>query len=364
MIRKLACLLVIGMLLPGIEAGAWGQDVEESEEGVPKEDISYDTVRMTWRATSDEIKCFTVAGTSGFMVVYWGDGDSLVWHSSSTSDVQVAHAYAEAGVYDVMLCGTTQLILLSDSVYVERIAGIEIPMVYVQGGTFFMGGTAEQGSYAENNEKPVHVVMLDGFYIGKFEVTQAQWEAVMGTTVSQQRDKAGGDLRGVGDAYPMYYVSWNEAVEFCEKLSEMTGKPYRLPTEAEWEYAARGGQQADGTVYAGSNTIGDVAWYGKNSGNKTHPVGAKQPNALGLYDMSGNVAEWCSDWYGSSYYSNSPSVNPQGPSSGSNRVYRGGNWYTGAGSSINLVYLRVSYRGGNSPDHRSGSLGFRVVCER
>ena len=214
----------------------------------------------------------------------------------------------------------------------------EIAMVYVEGGTFMMGATEEQGDDAWDSEKPVHSVTLDGFYIGKFEVTQAQWAAVMGTTVSQQRDTAaeyyGQDpsdwsLYGVGDNYPMYYVSWEEAQSFCEKLSAQTGKKYRLPTEAEWEYAARGGNNADGTKYAGSGNLDEVAWYRVNSDGEngnvygTHPVGTKRPNGLGIYDMSGNVWEWCQDWYGS--YGSSSAVNPQGPSSGSYRV-RGGCW--------------------------------------
>ena len=218
-----------------------------------------------------------------------------------------------------------------------------------------MGATSEQGDDADNDEKPVHEVTLDGFYIGKYEVTQAQWKAVMGTTIEQQRDKAAASkLYGVGDNSPMYYVSWNEAVQFCQKLSEMTGKKYRLPTEAEWEYAARGGQHADGTKYAGSNTIGDVAWYDGNSYGKTHPVGQKKANGLGIYDMSGNVGEWCSDWYSEDYYSRSSSVNPQGPLSGSYRVWRGGDLG-------NAVMNRVSFRSGIIPDYRGG-LGFRVAC--
>ena len=238
----------------------------------------------------------------------------------------------------------------------------EIAMVYVDGGTFSMGATSEQGSDAESDEKPVHAVTLNGFYIGAYEVTQVQWKAVMGTTIDQQREKAseywGGNvaLCGVGDNYPMYYVSWYDAVSFCEKLSQMTGKTYRLPTEAEWEYAARGGQQADGTKYAGSNTIGDVAWYGDYSDSGTHLVGQKKPNGLGLYDMSGNVYEWCSDRYDDN--SSLSAVNPPGASSGSYRVCRGGSWGNGA------QYCRVSYRGYSTPDCRNSNLGFRVVCER
>ncbi|MBD5390380.1 formylglycine-generating enzyme family protein, partial [bacterium] len=246
--------------------------------------------------------------------------------------------------------------------YEETAFGMSLRMVAVQGGTFMMGATEEQGDDATDAEMPVHAVTLDGFYIGKYEVTQAQWKAVMGKTIGSQTDKYQGILRGVGDSYPMYYVSWEEAVSFCEKLSEMTGRKYRLPTEAEWEYAARGGQQADGTKYAGSNTIGDVAIFGYNSNRgATFPVGIKQPNGLGLYDMSGNVWEWCSDWYYGCYnYRGSSAVNPQGPSSGSQRVVRGGSW------SNDAQYCRVSHRGSLTPRWSGASdrVGFRVVCER
>ncbi|MDE6439583.1 MAG: SUMF1/EgtB/PvdO family nonheme iron enzyme [Bacteroidales bacterium] len=244
--------------------------------------------------------------------------------------------------------------------YEETAFGMKLQMVAVEGGTFSMGATSEQGSDAYDFEKPVHSVTLDGFYIGAFEVTQAQWAAVMGTTIEQQREKAWGEyapLCGEGDKYPMYYVSWEEAQSFCEKLSQKTGKTYRLPTEAEWEYAARGGNKSDGTKYAGSNTIDDVAWFGYYD-ETTHPVGQKKPNGLGIYDMSGNVWEWCQDWWDSEYYSSSPSVNPQGPSSGSGRVVRGGSWFNGAQG------CRVSNRYICTPDYRSSNLGFRVVCER
>ncbi|MDE6440124.1 MAG: SUMF1/EgtB/PvdO family nonheme iron enzyme [Bacteroidales bacterium] len=261
----------------------------------------------------------------------------------------------------------------SEQDYEETAFGMKLQMVAVEGGTFSMGATAEQGDDAYDWEKPVHGVTLDGFYIGAYEVTQSQWVAVMESTVAQQRDKAaeywGEDpltvgLYGVGDNYPMYYVSWEEAQSFCEKLSQKTGKTYRLPTEAEWEYAARGGNEVDGTKYAGSNAISDVAWYYDNSyglGSShpdygTHPVGQKNPNALGLYDMSGNVWEWCQDWFGD--YSSSSAVNPQGPSGGSDRVNRGGSWYGHA------QYSRVSGRNNLTPGNRSFSLGFRIVCER
>ena len=234
---------------------------------------------------------------------------------------------------------------LEDTVYVVQEKG-EIEMVYVEGGTFRMGATYD--------EEPVHSVTLSDYYIGKYEVTQGLWKAVMGTGVEEQMEKAGeSDLYGVGDDYPMYYVSWDEAQEFVSKLSELTGKKYVLPTEAQWEYAARGGVKSRGYKYSGSNTIDDVAWYAGNSETAAHPVGTKLPNELGIYDMSGNVWEWCSDWY--SDYSDVSQTDPTGPSSGSGRVFRGGSWL------YNARNCRVSNRPDGDPDYRDNNLGFRVA---
>ena len=245
-------------------------------------------------------------------------------------------------------------------------------MVYVEGGTFQMGATPEQGDDAQDDEKPVHKVTLDSFYIGKYAVTQAQWQAVMGMTLAETQAKtphASAPLYGIGDDYPMYYVSWEDAQAFCAKLSERTGKTWRLPTEAEWEYAARGGKKADGTKYAGSNRLDDVAWYVNNSDDKMHPVGKKNPNGLGLYDMSGNVAEMCSDRYAPEYYAKSPSDNPENPLRKLSLlspeltvlgcVTRGGAWNSAPQD------CRVSKRD-HIPDGYCGSsnIGFRVVCER
>lgn len=244
---------------------------------------------------------------------------------------------------------------ISGQDFTETVSGVKFDMVYVKGGTFRMGATEEQGSDAFNDEKPVHSVTLSDYYIGKFEVTQGLWEKVMGTTIEQQRDKADKDrgLYGVGSDYPMYYVNWEEAQEFCTKLSQMTGKKYALPTEAQWEYAARGGAKSKGYKCSGSNAAGDVAWYYDNSDKETHPVGKKQANELGLYDMSGNVDEWCSDWF-SSYSSDSQS-DPTGPTNGSHRVLRGGTWNSYA------KFCRVSFRYHVYPDYCDDDCGLRVV---
>ena len=249
----------------------------------------------------------------------------------------------------------TQPALPSQSFVEDAGCGLNMKMVYVEGGTFQMGATSEQES-PDSDEKPVHSVTLDSYYIAECEVTQAQWQKIMGTTVYQQRDKKGSDnsMRGVGDNHPMYYVSWSEAQAFCNELSRITGKTYVLPTEAQWEYAARGGKHKEGTQYSGSYSVDAVAWYDGTSGNTTHPVKQKRANKLGLYDMSGNVYEWCSDWYGSC--SSSSQTNPTGPSSGSLRVLRGGSWDYAA------RYCRVSDRSNASPSSRNIRSGFRVVC--
>jgi formylglycine-generating enzyme required for sulfatase activity len=213
-------------------------------------------------------------------------------------------------------------------------------MVFVQGGSFMMGNN--DGS---DDEKPKHQVTLSDFYIGKFQVTQAQWKTIMGNNPSYF----------IGNDLPVEQVSWNDVQEFIKKLNEKTGHKYRLPTESEWEYAARGGQNARGYQYAGGDNIDEVAWYGFNSDNKTHPVGQKKANELGLYYLSGNVREWCADWYGSDYYKNSPKNNPTGPVNGSVRVLRGGSWNNYA------VLCRVSYRSVSTPDSRNNGVGFRLL---
>ena len=221
--------------------------------------------------------------------------------------------------------------------------GISIEMVKVEAGSFNMGATPEMQAPYEV-EKPVHrVTLTNNYYIGKYEVTQALWQAVMGSNPSHFK----------GDDLPVEQVSWNDCQDFISKLNAMTGKRFRLPSEAEWEYAARGGKKSRGYQYSGSNTLGDVAWYEGNSGSKTHAVGTKQPNELGIYDMTGNVYEWCQDWYGS--YSSSPQTNPIGAVSGSSRVDRGGSWF------FTAKHCRSSYRFNLTPGYRLNFLGLRLV---
>lgn len=210
-----------------------------------------------------------------------------------------------------------------------------------------MGATAEQGSDAYNSEKPTHSVTLSSYYMGETEVTQALWQAVMGSNPSNFK----------GNNLPVERVSWNDCQTFINKLNQLLagrlgGKRFALPTEAQWEYAARGGKKSKGYKYSGSNKINKVAWYDENSGRTTHAVGKKQANELGLYDMSGNVWEWCTDWYGS--YGSGAQTNPTGPATGSSRVGRGGSWDHFAG------YCRVSCRGNRFPDLTGSDLGLRL----
>ena len=223
--------------------------------------------------------------------------------------------------------------------------GVSFEMIAVEGGTFTMGVTSEQGSDAYDDEKPAHQVTLSSYYIGKTEVTQELWQAVMGSNPSKFS----------GTNLPVEKVSWEDCQSFVIKLNELTGKNFRLPTEAEWEYAARGGNKSNGFKFSGGNNIAEVAWYSENGNKISHPVATKAPNELGIYDMSGNVWEWCSDWYSSSYYTSSSQTNPTGPNSGSYRVYRGGSW------SGNDRYCRVSHRDSNYPSYRFNYVGLRLA---
>ena len=221
--------------------------------------------------------------------------------------------------------------------------GINIDMVHVKAGTFTMGATPEMEDPLDK-EKPTHIVTLtNDYYIGKYEVTQALWKAVMGSNPSEFK----------GENLPVEMISWDECQEFISKLNRITGKVFRLPSEAEWEYAARGGKKSMGYQYSGNNNLSDVAWYTNNSSSKTHAVGIKHPNELGIYDMSGNVSEWCQDWYGK--YSATSQTNPTGAMSGSDRVFRGGSWRSIA------WFFRLSFRFEVAPSYRNSNLGLRLV---
>ncbi|MDD6164843.1 MAG: formylglycine-generating enzyme family protein [Bacteroidales bacterium] len=276
---------------------------------------------------------------------------------------RIKRTYAERGEEDALrqielLCGSCNASICSEArawlreqknkkftkpVETFTVKGVEFKMIRVEGGTFSMGATSEQTNY-DNDEKPIHSVTLSDYYMGETEVTQELWVAVMGSNPSYFK---GNNQR------PVENVSWYDCQEFIEKLNSLTGKQFRLPTEAEWEYAARGGKHSRGYKYSGSNNADEVAWYNGNSGSKTHPVKTKNANELGLYDMSGNVYEWCNDWYGR--YQSYSQTNPTGPSEGEYRVLRGGSWSSLDGS------VRVSYRFNSTPGNRYGNYGLRLA---
>ena len=229
--------------------------------------------------------------------------------------------------------------------------GVKFIFETVECGTFMMGGTGEQaGSYSF--EKPAHLVTLSSYYIRQTEVTQGLWEAVMGSNPSNWK----------GDKLPVEQVSWNDCKTFISKLNTMLkdqlpdGMKFRLLTEAEWEFAARGSNKRMSYLYSGSNKIDEVVWYSENSNYKTHSVAKKKANELGLYDMSGNVFEWCQDWYGD--YSSEAQTNPTGPTSGSKRVYRGGGWNS------HTSFCRPAYRDCNTPSYTLNNLGLRLALGR
>lgn len=240
-------------------------------------------------------------------------------------------------IYDVLLNGFP----ITSTEY--TVNGVTFVMVNVEGGTFTMGANGGDAEASEN-EYPAHQVKVGSFAIGQTEVTQELWKAVMGYNYSGHE----GSLQ-----LPVEYVSWEMCNLFISKLNQMTGKNFRLPTEAEWEFAARGGNKSKNYLYAGSNNIDDVAWYDANSNEESHEVATKAPNELGLYDMSGNVWEWCIDWYGE--YSADSQTNPTGPESGAEKVMRGGSWY----SSSKKCRITKRFKAGSG--FGDDDIGFRLA---
>ena len=226
----------------------------------------------------------------------------------------------------------------------------ECKMVLVKGGEFVQGAKKSVGKVSKNGENPSHKVFLNSYYIGQTEVTQGLWKAVMGSEVTLW---GGWGKHGRGDEYPVYHVKWTDVQQFIAKLNALTGLQFRLPTEAEWEFAARSRCEGRYANYAGGRSLDKVAWYQRNGEGKTHPVAQKQPNALGLYDMSGNVWEWCSDWYAN--YNVEAQVNPQGPAAGKTKVVRGGSYSSAP------RYCSVLARDANVPGHMFDCLGFRLA---
>ncbi len=273
---------------------------------------------------------------------YLLDGDMRYISTSDVNDDGSVNAADITSVYEELLNGSSGS--GSGSIVVEyEVNGVKFNMVRVEGGTFLMGATPEQGNEAASNEMPAHEVTLSPYFIGETEVTQELWKAVMGSNPSNHK----------GDLYPVEKITWYNCSTFVSKLNQMTGKNFRLPTEAEWEYAARGGNKSKGYKYSGSDNLDDVAWNNENSGNVTHEVSTKTPNELGIYDMSGNVWEWCQDILGN--YNPDPQTNPTGATSGSYRVFRGGKF------NDDTNYCRVSYRAGNYARYSHLSLGVRLA---
>ena len=255
----------------------------------------------------------------------------------------------------VCLCASTHLFAQSNSREqmadtTIKVKNIEFKMVFVKGGDFIQGAGQRVGKVSKNGENPSHKVVLGSYFIGQTEVTQGLWKAVMGEEPTLW---GGWEKHGRGDDYPVYHVRWNDVQQFIAKLNELTGLSFRLPTEAEWEFAARGGVARSHARFAGGNALDKVAWNHRNGEGHTHPVAQKMPNALGLYDMSGNVWEWCADWY--SNYNVDAQVNPQGPAAGETKVVRGGSWDSAP------ACCSVFFRDDNVPGQMFDCLGFRLA---
>ena len=285
----------------------------------------------------------TIANSDTCNLGYATSGEEVAYTVSSLkpSTTYYVRAYAENA--EGISYSTQQQFDVPVTIESFTANGVTFNMVRVEAGTFTMGATSEQTG-ANDREKPAHSVTLTkDYYIGETEVTQALYKAVMGDNPSNSS----------GTQKPVEMVSWNDCQTFITELNKLTGLTFRLPTEAEWEYAARGGNRSKRYLYSGSNTIDEVVWYESRGHDNTNDVKSKAPNELDIYDMSGNVWEWCQDWYGS--YSSGSQTDPTGPTSGSYRVLRGGGW------SSSTANFRVASRNFNSPSFTYNNLGFRLA---
>lgn len=278
------------------------------------------------------------------------DGKGLILDNKVTFSNCLSFLYINYNLVEWQSYIALEITFRANRTVKDRISKeIEDSMIKIEGGSFLMGCTTEQNN-CNKDEFPVHNVSIHPFYLNKFEITRRQWYILVGAVVDYS----------CCNYCPMNWISYYDAVDFCDTLSRITGHAYRLPTEAEWEYAARGGHLSDSThatQYAGSNTINEVAWYYDNSNNQPRIVGQKTPNALGLFDMSGNVFEWCSDYYDAIYYNYSPLINPSGCSDESFRVIRGGSWVSDSES------CRLANREFKASFMAAGRIGFRIARE-
>ena len=277
--------------------------------------------------TNKLLKSIMIGGLCAVAVLAYAETEKVI-KVYNNGEVVATHKLSDIEYFQVEDVETSEMIKDVETITVN---GVSFDMVKVEGGTYKMGGTVN------DNEKPIHDETIATFQIGKTEVTQELWQAVMGSNPSNFKGEAN---------LPVEQVSWTDCNTFITKLNAATGKNFRLPSEPEWEYAARGGNKSQGYTYSGSNTIGDVAWYDGNSSSKTYPVAQKQPNELGIYDMSGNVREWTADKYSDNYNSARTS---------SNRVNRGGSW------SSTATLARVAYRSNYSESYANINLGLRLA---
>ncbi|MCL2302764.1 MAG: SUMF1/EgtB/PvdO family nonheme iron enzyme [Lentimicrobiaceae bacterium] len=331
--RKIFNLFIITALLSAIAVSC--------QDKVPVTDLKFDKSTLV----------IAIGGTAALKAEFTplsASNRDVTWNSSNNSiatveDKSTGAAFAE-GLITGKAAGRVTITAISKSGKHEAtctviVVNAEPELVTVEGGPYTMGCTFDDCDSA--NLIP-HLVTLSTYKIAKHQVTQKQWEAVMGTTPS--------DIKG--DNLPVYLVSWHDVQTFITRLNSFTGKNYRLPTEAEWEYAARGGNKTNRYQYSGSNNLDEVAWYSGNSLTKLHPVGSKKANELGLYDMSGNVWEWCNDWWG--LYTDAPQTNPTGPATGTFRIIRGGSYLDPE------RYSLVVWRSGILPN-RTNIVGFRLA---